>query len=174
MKYKLVFSVLILLISNSTIKAQEQMNNDKLYNVINTFKTAFHDSTKEHEFYNLFLHDSITWSSVYQGKTKEILKNKDDYRPTFSSTFRDFYLWIKEEGTYKEDFYNILINKDNNHATISFDYAFRKKNEIQNWGKEYWTLLKVEGQWKIASVLWTTNNQDIEECPFTNSSYYKD
>ncbi|UOB18153.1 hypothetical protein [Abyssalbus ytuae] len=173
MKYKLGFITLMILSCLAT-KAQEKTDFEKLYNVIEVFKTAFVDSTKEQQFYDLFLHDSITWASVYEGKTKEHLKNKDNYQSSFSSTFKNFYTWIKKDGNYKESFYNIIINKENNHATISFDYTFEKKGDIQNWGKEYWTLLKVEEDWKIASVLWTMNYQNIEQCPFTNNSYYRE
>lgn len=173
MKYKLAFTTLMILMC-STIKAQEKTDFEKLHNVIEIFKTAFVDSTKEQQFYDLFLHDSITWASVYEGKTKDLLKTKNDYQPTFSSTFQDFYEWIKKDGNYKENFYNIIINKDNNHATISFDYTFEKNGDILNWGKEYWALLMVEEDWKIASVLWTMNYQNIEQCPFTDNSYYRE
>ncbi|MDD7885474.1 hypothetical protein [Flavivirga sp. 57AJ16] len=172
LRYKLVFIFFVLIISNHKVKAQNFSETQKLYSVVNIFKTSFYDSTKEQEFYDLFLHDSITWASVYEGKTKEFLKTKEDYQHFFSGNFMDFYEYLKREGNCEEDFYNLVINVDNNHATISFEYTFKKKNEIQNWGKEYWTLLKVDGNWKIAAVLWTMNYQNIEKCPFVNNSYY--
>ncbi|WP_108868575.1 hypothetical protein [Aquimarina aquimarini] len=173
MKYKLA-SITFMILMCLTTKAQKISDVEKLYDVIEVFKTAFVDSTKEQQFYDLFLHDSITWASVYEGKTKEYLEIEDNYKPIFSGSFKDFYKWIRKDGDYKENFYNLIINLDNNHATVSFEYTFEKKDEIQNWGKEYWTILKVENNWKIASVLWTMNYQNIEQCPFTNNSYYKD
>ena len=172
MKSKLAPIATLFLLSLNT-QAQENTSIEKLHDVIDVFKAAFFDTTKEQQFYNLFLHDSITWAAVYEGKTKEQFKAKEDHEPLFSGTFRSFYQWIKK-GNYKENFYNIVVNLDNNHATVTFDYTFNKNDEIENWGKEYWTLLKVEDNWKIASVLWTFNYQNIEACPFTNSSYYRE
>ncbi|MEM6831076.1 MAG: hypothetical protein AAF551_11230 [Bacteroidota bacterium] len=56
-------------------------------------------------------------------------------------------------------------NKDSEkkleHATISFDYSFSLDSEILNWGIEYWSLMRVNDRWKITSVTWTMNYQEM-------------
>ena len=58
-------------------------------------------------------------------------------------------------------------------ATISFDYSFSFNSKIQNWGVEYWSLILVNEKWKITSVNWTMNYQDIEKYPFTNETKFR-
>ena len=166
------FVLLFAVFSCASLFAQTNNDLNGLNQVINTFKNAITDDSKETDFYNLFLHESITWDTVLEGKTKDKLQSTGKQRPFGASNFKDFYSFVSNNNC-KEDFYNITIGYDHNYATLSFDYTFLKDDKIQNWGKEYWTLLKVEGQWKITSVIWTTNYQNIEKCPFVNSSYYK-
>ncbi|MEE9361154.1 MAG: hypothetical protein V3U92_00985 [Cellulophaga sp.] len=162
---KKIYMILVLFLLTSNMNIQAQKTDQNFTQIINTFSKAITNPEMETEFYNLFLHDSITWATVNEGKTKEDLKSKNDYQPYSSASFKTFYKMIKT-GSYEEKFYNIITQQDDNYATISFDYSFHKDTEIKNWGKEYWTLLKVDEQWKITSVLWTTNYQYIEKCPF--------
>ncbi len=164
-KDKYIYIILALFFLTSSINIHAQKTNKNFNRIINTFSDAIKNPEMETEFYNLFLHDSITWATVNAGKTKEVLKSKKNYKPYSSASFKAFYKMIKS-GNYEEKFYNIVTNQDKNYATINFDYSFHKESEIKNWGKEYWTLLKVDEQWKITSVLWTTNYQYIEKCPF--------
>ncbi|WP_103867632.1 hypothetical protein [Aquimarina sp. I32.4] len=174
LKQKVIIVILIIISFNLNVKAQTQTDSQELYAIVNTFKTAIYDSTKEQDFYNLFLHDSITWASISEGKTKASREVKDDYRPFYTGSFKDFYNYVKKEGDCRERFYNLTIKIENNYATVSFDYTFEKKEKITNWGKEHWTLIKLDNEWKITCVLWTVNSQNIEKCPFTNNSYYKE
>lgn len=171
--FKIIIILLFTFLPGSWLFAQNEEDSSNLNNVIETFKTAITGASKEATFYNLFLHDSITWATTMEGKTKEIRKSGDNYWPLVSSSFKKFFEYVKDRNC-EEKFYNIEINQDNNFATIKFDYTFQEDDEILNWGKEHWTLLKVEGHWKITSVLWTTNLQDIEKSPFRNNSYYRE
>jgi hypothetical protein len=168
--FKLI--VVLLFICTSALFSQKNATQKSLFKVVETFKKAITKEANQKEFYNLFLHDSITWATVLEGKTKKVLKKKADYKPFRSMTFKQFYGFVSKNNC-EEKFYNVNIADDNKYATISFDYSFSKDGKVLNWGKEYWNLLKVENEWKITSVLWTTNFQNIEKCPFENNSYYK-
>jgi len=169
---KYTFIVLFTVFSYASLFAQSNNDLNGLNKIINTFKSAIINNSKEIDFYNLFLHESITWDTILEGKTKEKLQSKGKQKPFGTSSFKDFYRFVSTNNC-KENFYNINMSYDNNYANVSFDYSFLRDDKIQNWGKEYWTLLKVEGQWKITSVIWTTNYQNIEKCPFVDRSYYK-
>ena len=103
-------------------------------------------------------HDSITWSAIFTGKTKEIaLKQMPDF--TFHSTdYKTFYNTLKDNT--EEKFYNVQIDERDRFATISFDYTLSVDSKIQNWGTEYWSLMLVNGLWKITSVTWTMNSRN--------------
>lgn len=157
--------ILLIALAQSSLADPKSDSTQELKALIETFRVAVIDQNREKEFYDLFLHDKITWVTIYEGKTKEKLLSNNRYRPFISSSFTEFYEFLKS-GKYEEKFYNVEISSDKNYANIKFDYTFHKEDKIQNWGKEYWTLLKTNGKWKITSVIWTTNLEEIEKCPF--------
>lgn len=165
--------ILLVFMNITTVTGQNSSENVKsLKTIVETFKRAISNEVTKEEFYNLFLYDTVTWATILEGKTKEVLKKKSDYKPFINKSLNVFYDFVSKNNC-EEKFYNVNIANDNNYATISFDYSFFLDGEVQNWGKEYWNLLKVENEWKITSVLWTTNFQNIEKSPFENNSYYR-
>ena len=142
----------------------------KLYNVIETFRIALIEQKDEAAFNDLFLHESITWSAIVSGKTEEeIAKKKTDFRFT-KSNYTKFYKGLSKGD--EEKFYHIKIDVRGHFSTISFDYSFNKKEKVENWGTEYWSLLLVKGEWKITSVTWTMNFEENEKCPFPKDDYF--
>lgn len=156
----------------TTATAQKNTDSKSLNTIVETFKKAITNDVTKEAFYNLFLYDTVTWATILEGKTKEVLKKKSDYKPFINKSLNVFYDFVSTNNC-EEKFYNVAIDHDHHFAKISFDYSFSLDGAIQNWGKEYWTLLKVGDGWKITSVLWTTNFQNIEQSPFENNSYYK-
>lgn len=120
------------------------------------------------KFSNLFLHDSITWAAIITGKTKKrLLQQKPDF--TFqTSNYKTFFEELKDGS--EEKFYNVKIDVRNEFATVSFDYSFNFNSKIQNWGTEYWSLILINDVWKITSVTWSMNIEEIEKCPFSNNT----
>jgi hypothetical protein len=162
--------ILLAFMNISTVKSQTNIKS--LKKIVTTFKEAISNDVTKEEFYNLFLYDTVTWATVPEGKTKEVLKKKSDYKPFTNKSLNVFYDFVSTNNC-EEKFYNVTIDHDHNYAKISFDYSFSLDHKVINWGKEYWTLLKVDNEWKITSVLWTTNFQNIEESPFEDNSYYR-
>lgn len=54
--------------------------------------------------------------------------------------------------SYREDFHNVIIWHDDLIATVTFDYGFFGDNQLSNWGKESWMLIKKNSKWKITNV----------------------
>ena len=137
--------------------------------IIDDFRLGIITLESETEWSKLFLHDSITWAMVREGKT-EITKNFDNPNFRFySGSPVSFYKFLKgKEQQFEEKFYDVNVSSTDNFATVDFLYSFNENGKTLNWGKEYWSLLKVKGDWKITSVTWTENSQCIEPCPFSN------
>jgi hypothetical protein len=55
----------------------------------------------------------------------------------------------------EEKFYNIEIRQDGVLGLVTFNYDFRVNDKVTNSGVEHWILCKIDGQWKILSVVWT-------------------
>ena len=160
-----------LLFFTSLVQAQDSdQYTQQLHQVVEDFRTTIINQNDEEKFYNLFLHDSVTWAAIVTGKFKEVvLAQKPDFK--FSSSDYKSFFKILETGD-EEKFYNVQIDVRNEFATISFDYTFNKKEVIQNWGTEYWSLILVNDSWKITSVTWSMNMEKVEQCPFVSDDYF--
>ena len=55
----------------------------------------------------------------------------------------------------EEKFYNIEIRQDGVLGLVTLNYDFRVNDKVTNSGIEHWQLCKIDGQWKILSVVWT-------------------
>lgn len=163
-KITLLFTALLL--SNLSFSQKKATNDPKEINqIINTFMSCIikKDSI---QFYNLFHNDPIVWIGVIKNKTHEVMLKKDSTRKNyFESTYQEFYRLISDTGTDEEKFYNITINEDGCIAAVTFDYSFWKSKIKRNWGKESWGLVKINGKWKITSVLFSLESEKINPEP---------
>lgn len=166
MKFKLFF--ISILLTSFFINAQTKDSNPKLKRVVEDFRTSIIEHNDVEKFDNLFLHDSITWSAIFTNKTKQkALEQMPDFK-FHSTSYKLFYEKLKDNS--EEKFYNVEINRRSEFATISFDYTLSINSNIQNWGTEYWSLILIDDMWKITSVTWTMNNEEIEKCSFSNKT----
>jgi len=142
---------------------------EKINKVVEDFRLGIITLESEKEWSKLFLHDSITWAMVKEGKTEVARNLKNPNFGFFSSDPSAFFKFLKGKNRqFEEKFYDVNISSTNQFATVEFLYSFHENGKILNWGKEYWSLLKVKGDWKITSVTWTENSQNIEQCPFSD------
>ena len=55
----------------------------------------------------------------------------------------------------EERFRNIEIHQDGPLGLVTFNYDFVINDKVHHSGLEVWQLYKIDGQWKIVSVIWT-------------------
>lgn len=154
---------IILLLTQSAF-GQSKNSKKEIHKVLTTFMECLvkKDSTK---FYNLFHTDPVVWVGITQQKTyaDELKKDstaKDNFKANYKSFYRHFY--TKE---IEEKFYNIQILEDRYIATLLFDYSFWEAGKKTNWGKESWTMIRTNGQWKITAVVFSTEDETINPEP---------
>ena len=58
----------------------------------------------------------------------------------------------------EEKFHNIEIRQDGDLGLVTFNYDFVVNDKVTNSGLEHWQLCKIDGQWKILSVVWTIDS----------------
>ncbi len=167
-KIKIVFIAVLL---SSLAQAQVAKHHNKLLKqIIENFRTSIIEQNDEEKFTNLFLNDSITWGAIVTGKTKAHVQKQNPDSTFQSSDLMSFYKNLNPGD--EEIFYNVIISVRGDFATISFDYSFNSKSVIQNWGVEYWSLILVDDSWKITSVTWSMNMEQLEKCPFVADDFF--
>lgn len=107
-------------------------------------------------FYTLFYDGPVTWAGIYKEKSqqKRVEKNSKSisyFTDNYKTFMRSFY--GKRVGA--EKYYNADIIEDGSIGTVIFDYSFWSDGKRTNWGKESWGLLKINGEWKITSVIFS-------------------
>ena len=55
----------------------------------------------------------------------------------------------------EEKFQNIEIRQDGPLGLVAFNYDFVINDKVHHSGLEVWQVCKIDGQWKILSVVWT-------------------
>jgi hypothetical protein len=154
-----ICTLIILLLTQSAF-SQTKNNKKEIHSVLTTFMECLvkKDSTR---FYSLFHTDPVVWVGITQQKTyaDELKKDstaKDNFKANYKSFYRHFY-----DKEIEEKFYNIQILEDGYIASLLFDYSFWEKGKKTNWGKESWAMIKTNGQWKITSVVFSTEDEAI-------------
>ncbi|ASK31742.1 hypothetical protein CEY12_17205 [Chryseobacterium sp. T16E-39] len=128
----------------------------EIQNLITVFKKCI--ITKDTAtFKSLFTKDSFNWVAVIKDKSQQKRLQKKTLHPSniFTKTSTDFYQFLIDEGKQEEIFKNVRIENDDVIGSVTFDYFFLSNNKTTNWGKEFWQLAKIEGQWKIISAMYS-------------------
>lgn len=168
MKKLYIFSVLVITsFAFGQVKenAKKLTANTEIRQVLTTFMDciAKKDSIT---FYGLFHEEPVVWAGVYKDKTRDVILNKNSSEKTyFKDTYQEFFRYIIKAKKAEEKFYNIDIVEDGSVASVSFDYSFWEDDGKQNWGKESWGLVKIDGKWKITSVIFSIDYEAIHPEP---------
>lgn len=118
------------------------------------------------KFEELFHDEPTVWIGVFKDKTQQERLSKDSTKKNFfSSNYKSFYKSISDLGSDEEKFYNISIIEDGSIASVNFDYSFWGNKKKINWGKESWSLVKANGQWKITTVIFSLELESINPEP---------
>ncbi|NOU45665.1 MAG: hypothetical protein HOO86_01230 [Bacteroidales bacterium] len=147
--------------------SQKKETNDKkeIKQIVNSFMGCLieKDSVK---FYSLFHNEPVVWVGVFKEKSQQDRLKKDSTKKEyFGSTYQKFYRSISNIGANEEKFYNIDINEDGIIASVTFDYSFWDNKKKINWGKESWGLVKINGKWKITSVIFSLEFEMVNPEP---------
>ena len=77
----------------------------------------------------------------------------DGIGPSQLDGFAKFLATSKDK--LEEKFQNIEIRQDGPLGLVAFNYDFVINDKVQHSGLEVWQVCKIDGQWKILSVIWT-------------------
>lgn len=160
MKHLVVLLVALILTIDASSKEKKSLH-PEIMQMIETFKDCMKhkDSVK---FFSLFSDETATWYGVFGPITQaDRVKKEASKKNYFTTTYKKFYRSVPEDGSDEEKFYNINIHEDSNIASVTFDYSYWSKGQKINWGKESWGLVRINGEWKISSVIFSLEMEDV-------------
>jgi hypothetical protein len=82
----------------------------------------------------------------------------DGIGPSQLDGFAKFLATSKDK--LEEKFQNIGIRQDGPLGLVTFNYDFVINDKVTNSGIEVWQVCKIDGQWKILSVTWTSYDRN--------------
>lgn len=119
--------------------------------VLSVYTKSLSDGN-EAAFSSILLNNQVPFSS-----TEELKLAKADPAHVQTSRYAGFKRAVFESGRHLEQqFYNVHIEQDDALAQVSLDFVTKDvRTHDSTYGWKSLTLLKVNGQWKIASELYT-------------------
>ncbi|REC46451.1 nuclear transport factor 2 family protein [Chryseobacterium pennipullorum] len=142
--------LLLLWVLSFNFSLAQTKDETEILKVMNDFMESI-KTRNEAQYLSLF-QEPVLWTGIYRDRThaKRLEKNpKAEYY--FADDYKAFIKSFKDEKS-EEKFDNIKIIEDGAVASANFDYSFWYDGKMENWGKEIWTLMKINGAWKITSV----------------------
>src|SRR5215467_52251 len=100
---------------------------------------------------NVLFHHINTQEKI--DATRKYNSQFDGIGPSELDGFAQFLATTKDK--VEETVHNIEIRQDGPLALVTFNYDFVDNDKVTNSGVEHWQMCKVDGQWKILSVVWT-------------------
>ena len=82
----------------------------------------------------------------------------DGIGPSALDGFVQFLSTSKDK--LEEKFHNVEVRQDGPLGLVTFNYDFVINDKVTNSGVEHWQLRKIDGQWKILSVVWTSYDRN--------------
>ena len=155
---KLIYSIsfLVSMFFSNVVFASDN-ETDALKKVIEVFKSALIE--KDYSKLNsIFYSENVPFIVVF---SDEMLAQKRKERPKYPSSidFSKFGSSVKKLISAKEHreekIWNVKININGKLASIHFDYSDHINHKKRSFGKESWSLVKEEENWKIVSVTYT-------------------
>jgi hypothetical protein len=113
-----------------------------------------------HALTTLMLSPYILFNSLPdQARIDRVRKYNSQFDGIGTSDLDDFAKFISTtKESIEERFHNVEIHQDGELGLVTFNYDFVMNDKITNSGVEHWQLCKVDGNWKILSVVWTIDS----------------
>ena len=106
----------------------------------------------------LMLHPNVLFHSIDNQESvdnaRKLNAQFDGIGPSALDGFAKFLATSKDK--LEEKFHNMEIRQDGDLGLATFNYDFCVNDKVTNYGVEHWQLCRIDGQWKIVSVVWTS------------------
>jgi len=105
---------------------------------------------------NVLFHHTNTQEEIERAR-----KNNAQFDGIGPSQLEGFVkLLATSKDKLEERFSNIEIRQDGPLGLVTFNYDFVVNDKVTNSGIEHWQVCRIDGQWKILSVTWTSYDRN--------------
>ena len=101
---------------------------------------------------NIFFHSIDDLEAV--DSARKYNAQFDGIGPSALDGFAKFLSTSKDK--LEEKFHDVEIRQGGDLGLVTFNYDFVVNDKVTNSGVEHWQMRKIDGQWKILSVTWTS------------------
>ena len=105
---------------------------------------------------NVLFHHTNTQAEI--DNARKLNAQFDGIGPSELDGFVEFLGTSKDK--LEEKFQNIEIRQDGPLGLVAFNYDFVINDKVHHSGLEVWQVCKIDGQWKILSVTWTSYDRN--------------
>jgi hypothetical protein len=105
---------------------------------------------------NVLFHHTNTQEEI--DSARKLNAQFDGIGPSEFDGFAKFLATSKDK--LEEKFQNIEIRQDGPLGLVTLNYDFVINDTVSNSGVEHWQVCKIDGQWKILSVTWTSYDRN--------------
>jgi len=174
-KSNILLVIFVLPVMQITSYAQQISDNKGQINaVLKTYVQSVieRDSTA---FYSLFNDGPVEWAAAVKDRSQAKLNEKSPQATNyFSSSYKSFFRYLYKKQSTEDKFDNIKIIEDGTVASVTMDYSFWADGKMTNWGCKYLGLIKIDGKWKITSVIFSIELTDYFEQPPLSERVFSD
>jgi hypothetical protein len=161
MKTLKLLPILLLIVLQRTNAQQVVSNQDQIKNVLAKYTNCViaKDSVA---FYKLFIDGPTTWYAAVKDRSMaKRAEKKPGGTNLFSASYKSFMRSLFGDKLTEDKFDNLRIIKDGAVATVTMDYSFWVDHKMTNWGNKDLLMVKEDGEWKIASVLYSVESANF-------------
>ena len=107
----------------------------------------------------LVLNPNVLFHSLDQEDVDSARKYNAQFDGIDPSRLDGFAKYLStEKDKLEEKYHNMEIRQDGDLGLATFNYEFLVNDKVTNSGVEHWQLYKIDGVWKILSVVWTIDS----------------
>jgi len=167
---KRIFALVIAVTSALGINAQRNpdLDNEQIRSLLDTFMTAI-NTRDSNSMFSLFADVPVTWVGAWQPHTLKEKRATEKIADYWVSDYKRWFRSVMANGYKEELFRNPVIVQDGTIGSVTFDYSYWSNHKKRNWGKESWGLVKIDGRWKIVSVIFSVELEHYRQQPIAQA-----
>jgi len=110
----------------------------------------------------LVLNPNVLFHSLNQEDVDSARKYNAQFDGIDPSALDGFAKYLStSKDKLEEKYHKMEIRQDGDLGLATFNYEFLVNDKVTNSGVEHWQLYKIDGVWKILSVVWTKYSHSI-------------
>lgn len=143
-------------------------DNEQIRFLLDTFMTAI-KTRDSNSMFSLFADVPVTWVGAWQPHTLKERRATGQMSDYWVSDYKRWFRSVMANGYKEELFSNPVIVQDGTIGSVTFDYSYWSNHKKRNWGKESWALVKIDGRWKIVSVIFSVELEQYRQQPIAQA-----